>query len=53
MTNGEVDRTAQMRNVRLKPTIESTSDGDSVRRVSSPNSDANHDSEELADGSFG
>jgi hypothetical protein len=55
MTNGEVDHHAEMRNVRMKSTVENTSDGDSARNgsASSPNSDADHDSEELADSSFG
>jgi hypothetical protein len=59
-TNGEVDHPVERRNVRLKSTVENTSDGDSARNgyASSPNSDANHDSEELVDnqspnGSFG
>nr|UVY04858.1 MAG: hypothetical protein [Bacteriophage sp.] len=50
-TNGEVDHHAERHNVRLKSTVENTSDGDNTRNgyASFPNSDANHDSEELAD----
>lgn len=53
--NGEVDHPAETRNVRLKSTVENTIDGDNARNgyASSSNSDANHDSEELVDGSFG
>ena len=54
-TNGEVDHHAERRNVRLKSTVENTSDGDNAQNgyASSSNSDANHDWEELADSSFG
>lgn len=53
-TNGEVDYPAERRNVRLKSTVENTSDGDNAQNgyASSSNSDVNHDSEELADSSF-